>query len=118
MRAFSQHRARHCTVIGALAVLIIIFIVSQYAKDQNIPYRRGPLPVIRTVAPLKQASTDRVTEVGSTGGSSCVVQSGLPTKEAPLGDLDGDSWLSELLSSVGCTNDDTDTIVPRPVGRD
>lgn len=73
--------------------------------------------MIRTVAPLKQASTDRVTEGGSTAGSSCVVQSGLPTKEPPSGDPEGVSWLSELLSSVGCTNDDTDTIAPRPTGR-
>ena len=68
--------------------------------------------MIRTVWPLKQASTDSVTEGGSTAGSSCVIHSGLPVKEPPDGIPEGDSWLSE--SSVGCTFDDTDTIAPSP----
>lgn len=68
--------------------------------------------MIRTVWPLKQASTDSVTEGGSTAGSSCAIHSGLPAQEPPDGIPDGDSWLSE--SSVGCTFDDTDTIAPSP----
>ena len=115
----------HCISIGKLrtrpGLLPRTESFSASASDHNLPLYmqhsheerhemaawRGKRPVMRTVAPLKQVSTDRETEGGSTGCSPCVKQSGLPKFPSILGQLEGDPWPSELLSQVGCTNEET-----------
>ena len=72
--------------------------------------------MINTVWPLKQASTLKETEAGSTGGSPWSEQSGLPADEFPTEHPEGvpsELPSDELLPSTGATtppNDDTATI--------